>query len=158
MSVDDKEADFLDYIETLTKKDKREKHAARAARLRQEWRETTWAGATIAFVERIGAADFFAAVGNSFHEGDDSSSYYATKIVYKIGTIMGYIFFVYLLGRLLKMITGEEIVIEQEIVVVEEVTKSQLEAEERKQGNPVNDGGTLKKSNGSARQRRGKRG
>mmetsp|Transcript_28072 Transcript_28072/g.57672 ORF Transcript_28072/g.57672 Transcript_28072/m.57672 type:complete len:134 (-) Transcript_28072:1822-2223(-) len=101
---------------------------------------------------------FFAAVGNSFHEGDDSSSYYATKIVYKIGTIMGYIFFVYLLGRLLKMITGEEIVIEQEIVVVEEVTKSQLEAEERKQGNPVNDGGTLKKSNGSARQRRGKRG
>ncbi|KAL7472619.1 hypothetical protein ACHAXS_014195 [Conticribra weissflogii] len=154
MPVDDKEADFLDYIESLTKKEQREKNEARAARLRQEWRESTWAGATIAFVERIGAADFFAAVGNSFQGGDDSSSYYATKIVYKVGTIVGYIFFVYLLGRLLKMITGEEIVIEQEIVIVEEVTKSQLQAEERERRETANE---MKKTEGSARHRRGKR-
>ena len=41
---------------------------ARAAQLRQEWRETTWAGGLINIIEKI--------VGNSFEDGEDSTSFF----------------------------------------------------------------------------------
>ena len=60
---------------------------ARAAQLRQEWRETTWAGGLINITEKAGIANFFLAIGNSFEEGEDSTSFYLTSLLYKIGII-----------------------------------------------------------------------
>ncbi|KAL7535960.1 hypothetical protein ACHAXR_006830 [Thalassiosira sp. AJA248-18] len=131
MADDDKEADFIDYLDSLDRKERVQKHEAYAAQQRQQWRETTWAGALIATIERIGAASFFEAIGNSFEEGEDSTSFYLTSLLYKIGLITSSIIFVYILGWIMRMITGEEIVVEQEVVIVEEVTRSQVQAEQR---------------------------
>lgn len=128
---DDKEADFVDYIDSLKRKEQREEREALAAQLRQEWRETTWAGMLMAAAERIGANRFFLAIGDSFEEGEDSTSFYIASLLYKIGLITSSIAFVYVLGWIMRMVTGEEIVVEQEVVIVEEVTRSQVEAEER---------------------------
>lgn len=129
--VDEKEADFIDYVDNVKRKERAQENQARAAQLRREWRETTWAGMLIALVERVGAASFFEAIGNSFEAGEDSASFYVTRLIYKIGLISASIIFVYMLGWIMRMITGEEIVVEQEVVLVEEVTRSQVEAEER---------------------------
>ena len=162
--IDDKEADFLDYIDTLQQKEERQNNEELAAKLRKEWRETTWAGAIIVAVEKIGASNFFAAIGNSFQEGEDATSFYVTKTLYKIGEIVACIIFVYMVGRILRMIMGDEIVIEQEVVIVEEVTRSQVEAEERaareRSGEGGGEGGVVptKSEETSTRQRRrGKR-
>ena len=77
------------------------------------------------------SAPFFAAIGNSFESGEDSASFYITSLIYKIGMITSCILFVYLLGWFVQLITGKEIVVEQEVVIVEEVTRAQVEAEER---------------------------
>mmetsp|Transcript_7421 Transcript_7421/g.13069 ORF Transcript_7421/g.13069 Transcript_7421/m.13069 type:complete len:141 (-) Transcript_7421:794-1216(-) len=129
--ADTKEADFIDYLDSIKRKENRARDEELAAKHRKEWRETTWAGMIIAFVEKIGAASFFEAIGNSFEEGEDSTSFYLTSLVYKIGMIASSILFVYMIGWILRMITGDEIVVEQEVVIVEEITRSQLEAEER---------------------------
>ena len=123
--ADDK-ADFLDYIDALQKEERIQQHEALAAQLRKQWRETTWAGALIATIERIGADRFFYAVGSSFEGGQDTASFWLTGLLYKIGYIASAIFFVYVIGKVLKVVMGEEIVIEQEIVIVEEVTRSQV--------------------------------
>lgn len=160
--ADDPEADFVDYLDSIKRKERVENNEALAAKLRTEWRETTWAGMLIATVERIGAAPFFEAIGNSFEEGETSTSFYLTSLLYKIGLITASIIFVYMLGWIMRMITGEEIVLEQEVVIVEEVTRSQVEAEERaareklkKEGGPVDD--VPSKGYDSVRNRRSKR-
>ena len=127
----DKSEDFVDYIDSLKRKEQLQKKEALAATLRQEWRETTWAGALIASVEGLGIANFFQAIGESFAEGEDSTSFYLTGILYKIGVITASTLSVYVLGWIVRQITGDEIVVEQEVVIVEEITRSQVESEER---------------------------
>mmetsp|Transcript_20169 Transcript_20169/g.43816 ORF Transcript_20169/g.43816 Transcript_20169/m.43816 type:complete len:153 (-) Transcript_20169:121-579(-) len=130
--ADDKEADFVDYLDSIKRKDWILANEARAAQLRKEWRETTWAGMLTAAVESIGAAPFFLAIGNSFEEGEDSNSFYLTSLLYKIGIITSSIISVYMVGWMMRMITGDEIVVEREVVIVEEVTRSQVKAEKRR--------------------------
>mmetsp|Transcript_14422 Transcript_14422/g.26049 ORF Transcript_14422/g.26049 Transcript_14422/m.26049 type:complete len:140 (-) Transcript_14422:131-550(-) len=129
--VDNEDADFIGYVDSIKRKEGVEKSEALAAKQRKIWRETTWAGMLISSVEKIGAAPFFVAIGNSFEEGESSTSFYLVSLLYKIGIITSGILSVYLIGMIMKMISGEEIVIEQEVVIVEEVTRSQVEAEER---------------------------
>ena len=131
MSSSNNDEDFLDYVDSAKRKERIAEREARAAQLRQEWRETTWAGGLINIIEKIGISNFFLAIGNSFEEGEDSTSFYLTSLLYKIGIITGGIFFVYILGWIMRMITGDEIVMEQEVVIREEVTRAQVEAEER---------------------------
>ena len=72
---------------------------ARAAQLRQEWRETTWAGGLINIIEKIGISNFFLAIGNSFEDGEDSTSFYLTSLLYKIGSSLEeYFLFIYWAG------------------------------------------------------------
>mmetsp|Transcript_24427 Transcript_24427/g.58948 ORF Transcript_24427/g.58948 Transcript_24427/m.58948 type:complete len:157 (+) Transcript_24427:55-525(+) len=151
---DDVEADFFDYLGSVKRRERAEENETRAARQRKEWRETTWAGMLIATVERIGAAPFFAAIGNSFEKGEDSASFYLTSLLYKIGLISSSIISVYLLGWIMRMIMGEEILVEQEVVIVEEVTRSQVETEERAaRDKSKKEGGAVD----GTRKRRGKR-
>jgi len=131
MSSSNNDEDFLDYVDSAKRKERMAEREARAAQLRQEWRETTWAGGLINIIEKIGISNFFLAIGNSFEEGEDSTSFYLTSLLYKIGIITAGIFFVYILGWIMRMITGDEIVMEQEVVIREEVTRAQVEAEER---------------------------
>lgn len=160
--ADDKEDDFIDYLDSIKRKERVENNEALAAKQRKKWRETTWAGMLVATVERIGAAPFFEAIGNSFEEGETSTSFYLTSLLYKIGLITSSIIFVYMIGWIMRMIMGEEIVVEQEVVIVEEVTRSQVEAEERaareklkKEGKPLND--VPSKGHASVRNRKSKR-
>ena len=131
MSSSNNDEDFLDYVDSAKRKERIAEREARAAQLRQEWRETTWAGGLINIIEKAGIANFFLAIGNSFENGEDSTSSYLTSLLYKMGIITGGIFFVYILGWIMRMITGDEIVMEQEVVIREEVTRAQVEAEER---------------------------
>ena len=131
MSSSNNDEDFLDYVDSAKRKERMAEREARAAQLRKEWRETTWAGGLINIIEKAGIANFFLAIGNSFEDGEDSTSFYLTSLLYKIGIITGGIFFVYILGWIMRMITGDEIVMEQEVVIREEVTRAQVEAEER---------------------------
>lgn len=128
------EANFFDYLDRAKRKEEANEREAQAARHKEEWRRTTWAGMLIATVERTGIAPFFLALGNSFEGGEDSGSFKLASLVYKVGFISICILFVYVLGALMRMVLGEEIVVEQEVVIVEEVTKSQLKAEQRKAG------------------------
>ncbi len=57
MAAEDKEADFIDYLDSVKRKERSNEREARAAQLRDEWRKTTWAGMLIATVERIGAGE-----------------------------------------------------------------------------------------------------
>ena len=69
--------------------------------------------------------------------------------------------FVYIIGYMFKMLFGDELVIEQEVVIVEEITRSQYEAEQRlkkKRGEKVDETiPIVKKKQSKVRQRRGKR-
>lgn len=127
----DKDADFLNYVDSVKRKETLKENEALAAQLRQEWRETTWAGGLILLVEKAGLANFFLSIGESFEGGQDTTSFYLSSLIYRIGTIVASILFVYAMGRIFNAVVGEEIVINQEIVIVEEVTRAQVEEEER---------------------------
>ena len=127
----DKESDFFDYVDSVKRKERIQEREAFAAQQRKVWRETTWAGMIINTVEKLGIASFFTAIGNSFENGEDSTGFYLTSLVYKIGIITISILGVYLLGWFMSLLTGNEIIVEQEVVIREEVTRAQVEAEER---------------------------
>jgi NADH:ubiquinone oxidoreductase subunit 5 (subunit L)/multisubunit Na+/H+ antiporter MnhA subunit len=154
-------AEFLDYVDSVRRKEQEKEDWERILKSKQEWRETTYAGMLIALVERTGAAGFFEAIANSLEGGEDSVSFYAVKIIYRIGIITSCIMFVYILGYIFKMLFGDELVIEQEVVIVEEIPRSQYEAEQRekkKRGENVDVNiPSVKKKQSKARQRRGKR-
>lgn len=162
MSSKESAAEFLDYVDNVKRKEKEKEALEEVMRWKQEWRKTTYAGMLIALVERMGAADFFESIGNSLEGGDDRAAYYAVKIIYRIGMITASIMFVFLLGYLMKMFIGEELVIEQEVVIVEEVTRSQYEAEQREKEKKgiVDESVPITKTRSSTattRKRRGKR-
>lgn len=127
----DKESDFFDYVDSVKRKERIQEREAFAAQQRKVWRETTWAGMIINTVEKLGIASFFTAIGNSFENGEESTGFYLTSLVYKIGVITISILAVYLLGWFMSLLTGNEIIVEQEVVIREEVTRAQVEAEER---------------------------
>ena len=127
----DKESDFFDYVDSVKRKERIQEREAFAAQQRKVWRETTWAGMIINTVENLGIASFFTAIGNSFENGEQSTSFFLTSLVYKIGIITISILGVYLLGWFMSLLTGNEIIVEQEVVIREEVTRAQVEAEER---------------------------
>ena len=127
----DKESDFFDYVDSVKRKERIQEREAFAAQQRKVWRETTWAGMIINTVEKLGIASFFTAIGNSFENGEESTGFYLTSLVYKIGIITISILGVYLLGWFMSLLTGNEIIVEQEVVIREEVTRAQVEAEER---------------------------
>ena len=127
----DKESDFFDYVDSVKRKERIQEREAFAAQQRKVWRETTWAGMIINTVEKLGIASFFTAIGNSFENGEESTGFYLTSLVYKIGIITISILSVYLLGWFMSLLTGNEIIVEQEVVIREEVTRAQVEAEER---------------------------
>ena len=162
MSSKESAAEFLDYVDNAKRKKEEKESLEEVMRWKQEWRKTTYAGMLIALVERMGAADFFESIGNSLEGGDDRAAYYAVKIIYRIGMITASIMFVFLLGYLMKMFIGEELVIEQEVVIVEEVTRSQYEAEQREKEKKgiVDESVPITKTRSSTtttRKRRGKR-
>ena len=162
MSSKESAAEFLDYVDNVKRKEKEKDNLEEVMRWKQEWRKTTYAGMLIALVERTGAADFFESIGNSLEGGDDRAAYYAVKIIYRVGMITASILFVFLLGKIMKMFIGEELVIEQEVVIVEEVTRSQYEAEQReKEKKGIVDESVpitkTKSSTTTTRKRRGKR-
>ncbi len=156
-------AEFLDYVDNVKRKEKEKEALEEVMRWKQEWRKTTYAGMLMALVERMGAADFFESIGNSLEGGEDRAAYYAVKIIYRIGMITASIMFVFLLGYLMKMFIGEELVIEQEVVIIEEVTRSQYEAEQREKEKKgiVDESVPITKTRSSTttttRRRRGKR-
>jgi len=154
-------AEFLDYVDSVRRKEQEKDDWERISKSKQEWRETTYAGMLIALVERTGAAGFFEAIGNSLEGGDDRASFYAVKIIYRIGIITSCIMFVYVLGYIFKVFFGDEIVIEQEVVIVEKISRSQYEAEQRenkKRGEIVDENmPSVREKKSKAIQRRGKR-
>lgn len=74
--------EFVGYVENLERKRTNEQLAAK---LREEWRETTVAGAFFVAVEKIGLAEHFKALADTFEEGKDSTSFRAIDLVLKIG-------------------------------------------------------------------------
>ena len=154
-------AEFLDYIDSVKRKEREKEEWEKVLLEKQRWRETTYAGMLIALVERTGTAGFFEAIANSLEGGDDRASFYFIKIIYRIGMITSCVMFVYIMGHFFKMMFGEELVIEQEVVLVEEITRSQYEAEQRQKlkGEDTSDEIIPKSSSkqSQARQRRGKR-
>lgn len=158
-----KESEFLDYIDSIKRKEQQKEEEEKIKQWKKEWRETTYAGMIIALVERSGAAGFFEAIADALEGGEDRASFYAIKIIYRVGIITSCIMFVFVIGYIFKMLFGDEIVIEQEVVVVEEITRSQYEAEQRekkKRGEKVDDEPlpvVKKKQSTNVRQRRGKR-
>ena len=152
--------EFLDYVDSVNRKEKEKEEWEKTLQWKKEWRETTYAGMIIAFVERSGAARFFEAIADSLEGGEDTASFYAIKIVYRVGIITSCIMFVFILGYIFKMMFGDEIVIEQEVVIVEEITRSQYEAEQREKkmrGEKVDETIPTVKKQSKVRQRRGKR-
>ena len=154
-------AEFLDYIDGIKRKEQEKEEWERTLQWKKEWRETTYAGMLIALVERTGTARFFEAIASSLEGGEDRASFYAIKIIYRVGMITSCIMFVFILGYVFKMLFGDEIVIEQEVVLVEEITRSQYEAElreKKERGEVVDETIPISvKKQSKARQRRGKR-
>ena len=71
--------EFVGYVENLERKRTNEQLAAK---LREEWRETTVAGAFFVAVEKIGLAEHFKALADTFEEG---KAFRAIDLVLKIG-------------------------------------------------------------------------
>ena len=158
MSTENNE--FLDYVDSVKRKEQEKEDWERTLQLKKEWRETTYAGMLFAFVERSGMAKFFEAIADSLEGGEDRASFYAIKIIYRVGIITSAIMFVFVVGYIFKMLLGDEIVIEQEVVIVEEITRSQYEAEQRekkKRGEKVDETIPTVKKQSQVKQRRGKR-
>ncbi len=154
-------SEFLDYVDSIKRKEQEKEELEKILQWKKEWRETTYAGMIIAFVERTGTTGFFEAIADALEGGEDTASFYAIKIIYRVGIITSCIMFVYIIGYMFKMLFGDELVIEQEVVIVEEITRSQYEAEQRlknKRGEKVDETiPIVKKKQSKVRQRRGKR-
>ena len=154
-------SEFLDYVDSIKRKEQEKEELETILQWKKEWRETTYAGMIIAFVERTGTTGFFEAIADALEGGEDTTSFYAIKIIYRVGIITSCIMFVYIIGYMFKMLFGDELVIEQEVVIVEEITRSQYEAEQRlkkKRGEKVDETiPIVKKKQSKVRQRRGKR-
>ena len=117
------EHDFVKYVDNLERKRTADQNEQLAARLREEWRTTTIAGALFAAVEKSGLAKHFRSLADAFEEGEDSTAFRTIDLTFKVGLITAIIAFVYVVGGIAQSIVGKELVIEKEIVLVEQVTE-----------------------------------
>mmetsp|Transcript_46363 Transcript_46363/g.69034 ORF Transcript_46363/g.69034 Transcript_46363/m.69034 type:complete len:176 (-) Transcript_46363:175-702(-) len=126
----DPENDFAGYMEGLAEAEAAAQEEKEILNAHELWRNSTWAGWTVRQIQTVGEhfRPFFLAVGASMKEDKGFSKRLLSHFL-RISIVLAAIVTIYILAHILQMFIGKEIVINQEIVIVEEIPRSQAEKE-----------------------------
>ena len=94
----------------------------------EEWLQTSWGGWAVRTLRSLADNSFFHAIADSLRNEDDGKDATAILITNgaRLAVILAMILMALAIGKLLQMIIGEDIVVEQEVIVEEEVHRSEL--------------------------------
>jgi hypothetical protein len=126
------EEDFVGYMEDVAAAEAHNAEQEAMWERHMQWRESTVAGRAVTALKGLASRfkPFFDAVVESVQEEKSVSMRLLGHLV-RLATIFAVLIAIYVVGRILQNIIGEEIVVEEEIEVVEEITRSELEKEKR---------------------------
>uniref|UniRef100_A0A7S1ZYL5 Uncharacterized protein n=1 Tax=Trieres chinensis TaxID=1514140 RepID=A0A7S1ZYL5_TRICV len=126
--------DFYGHLEGLAR-EAAEREADRATReAHQYWLDNSIGGSLVKLSRRVFDNPFVHAVTDSLLDQDqgNSTSSLLLKNAARLAVVLVGIITVLAIGRIFQMMIGTEIVIENEVVVVETVKRSDLEKEKRR--------------------------
>eukprot|EP00565_Helicotheca_tamesis_P009409 CAMPEP_0185737004 /NCGR_PEP_ID=MMETSP1171-20130828/29422_1 /TAXON_ID=374046 /ORGANISM="Helicotheca tamensis, Strain CCMP826" /LENGTH=155 /DNA_ID=CAMNT_0028407803 /DNA_START=128 /DNA_END=595 /DNA_ORIENTATION=- len=123
----DDHPDFVDYMDYVKKAEDERAADEDMFRRHQEWLDTSWGGWFVRSSRYIAKNPFTDAVLRSLKHQDEANTVAAIVIknFVRLSIIFGIISMVYILGKIGQMIIGDEIIVEEEVIVVEKVPKSQ---------------------------------
>eukprot|EP00977_Amphora_coffeiformis_P029143 scaffold39012_cov191-Amphora_coffeaeformis.AAC.2 len=121
--------DFSGYMEDLEQRRQNEAKYREQVHQHEIWRQTTWGGWLTRQLQALGNhfAPFFRALADAMAAEGDSFSSMALVILIRVLLIGSCILAVYTISKVVNMIVGREIVIE-EVIVVEEDEKEEEES------------------------------
>mmetsp|Transcript_154 Transcript_154/g.199 ORF Transcript_154/g.199 Transcript_154/m.199 type:complete len:147 (-) Transcript_154:211-651(-) len=117
--------DFLDYAAHFEETTAQGSHT--------EWQQTSVLGRITLLLLKLGDNSFIHAIVNSLsdQEGGDSQSARFVSIFANFAIVIMGVLAAYVIGRILQMFIGREIVINQEIIIEEEVKLSDLKKQKK---------------------------
>lgn len=121
--------EFLDYIERIKDEKMWSEH--------EHWAHTTFFGKlTRSVMNYAKQSYFFGAVADAFAQQDDQSPYKRTlSLSLSVGMIVVAVIALFAIGRIVQMFIGEELVMEQQIIIETHVKLSDLMKEGDDGGN-----------------------
>uniref|UniRef100_A0A7S4HKH0 Uncharacterized protein n=1 Tax=Odontella aurita TaxID=265563 RepID=A0A7S4HKH0_9STRA len=124
---------FQGYMESLASKEAEDAEFGSQMKSHQEWLENSWGGYVVRTLQRVGDNRFIHALADAFkdQDGGNSVSSILLKSFARISIVVVVIISIYAVGKLLQMITGKEILVEQDVVVIEEVRQSDLKKKKK---------------------------
>lgn len=126
--------EFGDYLASLAKAEAQEAAHQESILRHQLWQETTILGRLTSLIQSFSKHPFFQAVTDAFRDQQQGQSLNAI-ILYnavRIGLIFMAILTVFIIGKLIQKLIGDEIIIEQVIEIVEEIPKSKAQKKNRR--------------------------
>ena len=114
--------EFLDYVESLNLYNQNEKYN------KLETEKTIISKITKGIIDLIGGTPFINAIVNSYSNQEAGNSPQARALSFFVMVISIFMIVVvcFAVGRVLQMIIGNEIVVEQEVIIIENVKVSEL--------------------------------
>lgn len=124
----DDHPDFKGYMEALANKATKAAVHASQTQSHEEWLETSWGGYVVKTLRRVGDNKFIHALAEAFtdQEHGESTNAVLLRTFARMAIVIMAIFSFYVIGKLLEMLIGKEIVIEQDVIIIEEVRQSDL--------------------------------
>jgi len=119
--------EFENFMENLQKRQDEEAFMEEMMARHEIWRQTTLMGRIVMFMQYLARHQFVVSFVKVIEESqaDDKTLYGIFLInvgrIILIGMIFG---FMYLMGYVIKLLIGEEIVIEERVVIIQEQTQS----------------------------------
>ena len=127
--------DFQAYMETLAQKQAAENDYAEMISAHQQWLDKSWGGLFVRTTRKVSENKFIIALTDSLRDqenGASAPSRLLTNIARLLVVVMGVIA-VFVIGKISQYVIGGDIVLEQEVLVIEEVRRSELKETENGQ-------------------------
>ena len=123
----DEHPEFFDYVERMEQE--------KLFRAHQEWQQNSFIGKLMgSLLSWAENNEFFGAIAKSFSDTDTDASPYARTagICVTIGIVIVGVVFLYAIGRIIQVLIGKEIVVEQKVYVETQIKLSDLMNEDVK--------------------------
>mmetsp|Transcript_13162 Transcript_13162/g.23869 ORF Transcript_13162/g.23869 Transcript_13162/m.23869 type:complete len:159 (-) Transcript_13162:18-494(-) len=127
----DEHADFTDYMSSLADAERLEEMGRQRMEAHEVWKNSTWIGFTVQTLRWLGDNPFMQAIRSSLRDqqGGTSTSALIMKNIARMSIIVIGIVAFMALGKIAQQLVGGDIVMQEEVVIIEEIPRSQAEAE-----------------------------
>jgi len=126
--------EFTDYLASIARAEATEAARQESILRHQHWQQTTILGKLTSFIVSLSRSSFFENVADAFRDQQQGTSLNAIILfnVVRICLIFMAVLAVFVIGKVIQRIIGDEIVVEEVIEIVEEIPRSSLNKKERR--------------------------